>query len=170
MAYSDPTTRSTNDSITAAIWNADLVDNIIALHESMPSARVYHDTTQALTGSTDTALAFNQELYDNAAIHDTSSNNSRLTCPSGGDGIYMIVGNVEWTTSTGTYYLKIRLNGSTIIANQRQDGTANNPGQISTLYVLAAGDYVELVANPSGNRTVASTAAYSPRFMMHRVG
>lgn len=168
MSYTSPTTRSTNDLISAAIWNADLVDNITYLHDDLPSVRVYHSTTQSATGSTDNALAFDTESYDNASMHDTSSNNSRLTAPV--DGVYLIVGNVEWTTSTGTYYLKIRVNGSTIIANHRHDGTANNPGEVQTIYALSATDYVELIANPSGTRTVAATANYSPRFMMHRIG
>jgi len=32
MAYTAPTTRTTNDLVTAAIWNADIVDNEIAIN------------------------------------------------------------------------------------------------------------------------------------------
>lgn len=168
MAWTDPTTRSTSDLITAAIWNTDLVDNLTYLHDELPSARVYHSTSQSCTGSTDTALAFDSERFDTDGIHSVVSNTERLTCQT--DGVYFIWGNAEWTTSAGTYYLKIRLNGSTMIAMQRHDGSANNPGQVCCIYELAATDYVELIANPSGTRSVGASGNYSPEFGMHRIG
>lgn len=50
MAWTNPTTRSTNDLITAAIWNADLVDNLTYLKSqvdaiaSVPANVVAHTT------------------------------------------------------------------------------------------------------------------------------
>src|SRR5688572_17819395 len=37
MTWTDPTTRSTGDLITAAIWNADMVDNMVFLHDRVVS-------------------------------------------------------------------------------------------------------------------------------------
>lgn len=37
MAWTTPTTRATGDLITAAIWNADLVDNLSYLHARLPT-------------------------------------------------------------------------------------------------------------------------------------
>lgn len=35
MTWTDPTTRSTGDLITAAVWNTDVVDNLIYLNERL---------------------------------------------------------------------------------------------------------------------------------------
>src|SRR6266516_3989904 len=63
-----------------------------------PAVRVFHNTTQSATSG----VASTQ--------HDTSTNNSRLTCLYA--GIYMIVGNIEWSASPTTGQLKIRHQGT----------------------------------------------------------
>src|SRR6266705_1623220 len=67
-----------------------------------PTAKVYHNATQAITTSVETALAFNSELWDqaggaSAAQHDTVTNNSRLTCLYA--GIYQVVANCEFVAN-----------------------------------------------------------------------
>src|SRR5687768_6781957 len=37
MTWTDPTTRATGDLITAAIWNAEMVDNTMYLHDRVVS-------------------------------------------------------------------------------------------------------------------------------------
>jgi hypothetical protein len=46
MSWTDPTTRSTGDLITAAIWNAEVVDNLGFLHDREVSVWIpYVDTS-----------------------------------------------------------------------------------------------------------------------------
>jgi hypothetical protein len=40
MTWTDPTTRATGDLITAAIWNAEMVDNTVFLHDRVVSALI----------------------------------------------------------------------------------------------------------------------------------
>lgn len=50
MSWTDPTTRSTGDLITAAIWNAEVVDNLGFLHDREVSVWVpYVDTSGSTT-------------------------------------------------------------------------------------------------------------------------
>src|SRR5574341_1148991 len=54
MAYTTPTTRATNDLITASIWNIDVVDNIKFLHDRVVDR--WFPMTVPADGSTATRL------------------------------------------------------------------------------------------------------------------
>lgn len=138
-----------------------------------PAARVYHNAAQSIANATFTALAFNTERFDNDTIHDTSTNNSRLTCKTAGK--YLIIGNITYAANaTGVRNADIRLNGTNYIASSRiHASTAATVGvQVSAVCELNANDYVELMAYQSsgGALDVVSGASYSPEFSMVRVG
>src|SRR6266498_153432 len=83
----------------------------------MPCARVYHNVAQTTTTAIALALAFNSERFDTDTIHDTLTNNTRLTCKTA--GVYEIGGGVEFAANaTGVRSLQIRLNGTTAIVEQ----------------------------------------------------
>jgi hypothetical protein len=117
-----------------------------------PSVRTYRSTAQAITNSTDTALTFNTNRWDDLPSgltgpqHSTSSNTNRLTCKS--PGKYIIFGNVVWAGSAaGSRTLYARLNGSQLLDSDSKsnDGTNVVRMDVSTVYELSVGDYVELV-------------------------
>ena len=173
MSWTTPTTRSTGDLITAAIWNADLVDNLNFLYGSLPSARAYHNASQSIAASTTETKAFNSERWDNDIIHDTASNNSRLTCKRAGK--YLIILNMAiGAPSSGSRETRIDLvlNGATII-----DRESDYPGAVvigytvATIYDLAINDYVEhQVWIDAATSAWPSLANGYPEFMMHRIG
>lgn len=143
-----------------------------------PAVRVFHNAAQSSTTGVALVLAFNSERYDQAGnaadtMHDTVTNNSRLTCRYA--GIYRITGNIEFgANSTGIRQAQIRLNGTTIIANEVTSGAPAGAQQVlvTTEYALQVNDYVELLAiqNSGGSLNVNSSANYSPEFMMSRAG
>jgi hypothetical protein len=150
-----------NSSATAPEWY------------TVPACRVYHDANQSIINNQDTPLAFNSERFDTDTIHDTVTNNTRLTCKT--DGIYDIDASVlfEGGSTTGLRVLKIRLNGTTNIANDVQVGlTGGNMLNASTKYLLQVNDYLEVfVTQTSGGAlNVVSIGNYSPEFMMVKVG
>lgn len=163
--------------ITAAKLNT-LEQGISDAH-LMPAVRVFHNTTQSIPNLTDTALVFNSERFDTvggvaSTQHDTTTNTSRLTCRYAGK--YLVTGHLEWsgTGTTGTRRIKVRLNGTTIIAvGTPGDATAdaNTGSNVTTIYDLAVNDYVELIVLQSSGSAlnVVSTGNYSPEFMMVRV-
>jgi len=141
----------------------------------MPAVRVTHNAAQSITNATETTLAFNTERFDQAGnaadtMHDTVTNNSRLTCRYA--GVYQITAQLEWAAAPGAPYIRIRLNGTTIIAMTGAGATADlRYMTISTLYALAVNDYVEVrVFQNSGGAINVTTANHTPEFMMVRVG
>lgn len=147
-------------------------DDIRWLHYG---CRVYNNANISIaTSGVSQALTFNSERYDNFGIHSTSSNTSRLTAPR--SGIYNIFGHVEFASNaTGQRYIVIYANGTTNIAVEGKTAMAGGLStfcSVSTMYSLAAGEYVELLANQTsgGALNVLSTASMSPEFGMMYVG
>lgn len=127
-----------------------------------PTARVYNDADINPAPSNWVALTFNSERWDTDGMHSTVSNTSRLTVPAGGGGIYSIGGHVEMgdeDSGAGSYVagLEIELNTTEVLASVRGDingpaaGRGNTRLEISTLWPLVAGDWIELKVYTSRN-------------------
>ncbi len=105
------------------------------------SARVCHTGVFTVADSTNTAVPFDTERSDTDNIHDTVTNNTRLTATT--PGRYLIFGHITWVGTTGgVRQVGIYKNGDPI-AIQNQPGSASG-FSISTHHQLAQGDYVEL--------------------------
>ena len=148
-------------SSTAAAWTTP------------DGARVYHTVDQTATTGVRLTLAFNSERYDNGGLHDTVTNNSRLTALKA--GVYSIWGGVRWAgNATGVRSLEIRLNAlSTIGSNEATPGGTAWRDQVGcTIFKLAVNDYVELAATQTsgGDLSVVRQADYSPEFAMQWLG
>lgn len=138
-------------------------------------ARAYHNANQTTTSGVDFVVALNQDRYDTDAIHDPSTNNSRLTCKTA--GVYHIHGQIMWAThATGLRSAVIRLNGTTIIGIARHDAIIASGEQtfieVSTDWPLVVNDYVELVGQQlsAGTLDIVAGSPFSPEFMMVRWG
>src|SRR5215475_9738149 len=110
----------TDGSSSASAARLGVIEEGILDVSQQPAVRVYHNTTQSITNGTDTTVNFNSERYDQAAgsastMHDTVTNNSRLTAVYA--GVYKITGQLGFASNaTGIRQCHIRLNGTTIIA------------------------------------------------------
>lgn len=147
----------------------------------MARCLVYNSGNQSINDNTPTAITFNSERTDPDGFHSTSSNTSRLTVPTGLGGLYQISGHIEFagTTNDGSEMVLIRLNGGSYIARQgtgnvEKSGTAATTSlSVSTTYVLADGDYVELYAyqqqTGAAARNVNAAGNYSPEFRLVRL-
>lgn len=174
MAYTSPTTRSTGNSISAAQWNADMVDNVKWLagdSSGKPSCRVYNSANIAVTTATWTSLTFDSEQYDVGGLHSTSSNTSRFTIPSGGAGKYTFKGCCEFAAnSTGARAIRILLGGTVTLWQDSRPTVPSASGttvmNIACDYALTVGEYVELQVfqDSGGNLNALATANYSPYF------
>lgn len=121
----------------------------------LPAAvRANRTTTQTISGSTETAIAFNAaDDYDTNSMHDVSTANTHLIAPT--KGVYHTTGHVTFGASaTGTQrYLKIRKNGS---GTWEQTGFPLVPGalaanfEINSDVLLLATHYVELMVYSDG--------------------
>jgi len=108
--------------------------------------RVTNTTNISIANSTDTALTFNTETYDTDAFHDTSTNTSRLTIPTGKAGYYQINANILWAgNGTGIRDFNIYKNGVRANYLSMSGQATNSQGfAMSTILYGAVGDYFEI--------------------------
>jgi hypothetical protein len=113
-------------------------------------------TNQTISNATLTAVAFTQETLDTNGFHDNSTNNTRVTIPSGYAGKYMFIWNQVWTSnSTGYRKANLYLNGAS--TSQLFSVAAANGDQTSATgtvtFSASVGDYFEVyvIQNSGGN-------------------
>lgn len=143
-----------------------------AVSQSRDGTRVTHGSAITITTGTQTILPFNLELFDDNDLHDTVTNNSRLTAVV--EGRYFISAAVSWAgVVTGTREIHIKLNGGTLIGLRKSKATEADlfVQGLSIIYNLAADDYVEVQVFHSrgSNLNINSVGNYTPIFMMQRL-
>jgi len=146
-------TTSTSISNAASVWFS---------MEEVPSsylcALVYKSGSQSISATTDTVLAFGAEVYDDATIHDNSTNNSRLTVPSG-----VTQARVSFGVKTGSTINQMNAwctkNGSSFLGSPRDETNTAGTDSICGLGAwvdVTPGDYFELVFRCTTATTVST--------------
>jgi hypothetical protein len=133
----------------------------VASGSTFVGARAQSNANQTISNETSTILNFGNETFDTSGFHDNSTNNSRMTVPSGKAGYYLIQGLVRFPdNATGAREIRIDKNGSNIAGTSTtlptSSATASSTPQTTTVALLAVGDYVELACYQSsgGNLTI----------------
>lgn len=145
-----------------------------ALNPPVPQARVYNNANISVANNTVVALTFNSEDFDNGNVHSTSVNTGRLTAPI--TGLYSIGYTIQYASNaTGLRFSGLRLNGTVRIGGDHEIPPANGSVTLlsgSTIYRLAATDYVELIVfqNSGVALNVEFAGSNSPYFWMVRLG
>ena len=169
MAFTTPFTAVAGTAWKSADWNTYARDNIAWIATDSPVCRAYSSVAFSHTSSGSAlAVTLDSERFDNAAIHSTSTNTSRLTIPTGAGGKYLFGGTVEFApNATGLRAVSGRVNGATYVTSQSFPAAASaTTGSICSVYSFAAADYIEMMAFQSsgGTLAVSATSAYSPEF------
>lgn len=138
-------------------------------------ARVYRNAAQAVTTGTHFPIPFDTEVYDTDGMWEGVTNPTRITCVT--PGKYLITGVVAYAadTSQTERRAEIRLNGTTYIAATQGSDFATTlvPAlSVTTIYDLAAGNYVELCAyhNKGSNLSVYVTGDCFQVMAVQRIG
>lgn len=114
------------------------------------ACKVRHSTTQSIPNSTETTVAFNTELYDTDGMHDTVTNNSRITPQTAGK--YEFKANIIFDANAGGDLRRasIRKNGTIIIAvssHRDVSGSGDDAVVVSVDEDMnGTTDYVEVLA------------------------
>lgn len=164
MAYTTPRTWVAGEVPTAAQFNANIRDNVAFL-ANPPACRVYHNTTQSAANSTEVSVAFNSERYDTASMHDTVTNNTRITFTTA--GLFVVGAHIEFAAAAdyNFVYAYIRLNGTTGIGSSSigdydtADAPRLNP---VTVYKVAVNDYMEIRAQQANAAAAARNIGGTP--------
>lgn len=148
-------------TVAPASWGDQVRDNLEFLIDP-PACSIFETSPQLITNVTTTPMISNEENYDNAGMHSTSTNTSRITVPLAGR--YLFWGRLSFAgTTAGTYrYLSFRVNGGTeyvgMICGPTPDAAVTTLLSSTAALVLNANDYVELCSrhnvNPNMNCTM----------------
>jgi len=144
--------------------------NRFRMLQSMVRVRFLGNET--IRSSVFSPLNFNVEDFDTDALHSPSTP-SRLTAAIAGK--YLSSANLQWSGSStaGQRQMRIQLNGATDIAGNTETPTAAAAGPfmgISTVYALAAGDYVQLIVWQSSGGNLDLVAGGMTHFEMVYLG
>lgn len=145
------------------------------VHSFDKACRATHNANQSINTSTDTWIAFNTEVFDTDTIHDTVTNNGRLTCKTA--GTYLIVAQVSFAFhATGRRAAIITYNAARTLRAILQVPAVSTDNErtdmvVSCILQLAVNDYVEvMVAQTSGGALLVLSLDWSPVFSMVRIG
>jgi hypothetical protein len=185
-SWSSMSTRTSGYRVLAADWNA-IINNVNYLGSGTASVGrpAVMATSTATTSLTQDAwvgpIAFaGTDEYDTATMHDAATNNSRLTVPSDGAGLYQITAELyaDAHSQAEPIHLMLRKNaagsstGGTRLAITTGTFSTNSfflTGASLTYVVrLAASDYVELfvMSEAAGPELLAGTTQ-AHRFGMY---
>lgn len=157
MAWSNPRTWTDPEVVTAAMMNAEVRDNLSFLRQHH-GTRLYKSGAQTVANGNNDVLTFNSEVYDTDGYHSTTTNNSRITIPTGFDGYYFVTGAAVSDADSANHTnanLMLRKNaagasgGGTLLTIAR--GVGHTLTWALPLIVwsgpFVAGDYIELFFN-----------------------
>lgn len=149
-------TNTTQIATAAQVHAETTADNCIAF----VSGAQNHTSTGNYT-----VVALDGEEDDTGSMHDTVTNNSRITAPTA--GLYMVTAQVEMASATGFKGLQVRKNaagaagsGTQVAQANVTQGTGSNAlgPSLARPIRLAANDYVEMFALQQSGGTLAYTA------------
>jgi hypothetical protein len=126
---------------------------------------------QSIVNATDTPLTFDAEVYDTDAIHDTVTNNSRLTVPAGVTTIRLVAGVEFAANATGVRRLWFRKNGADFDGGLAQtvpgnSGVSNWVTVVSPILNVAPGDFFEAFVNQNSGGALNANATVFTMFGM----
>jgi hypothetical protein len=176
------------DQAEYVVWLREYADIFSAVEAGDPSqffqrykCQVHHNSARSVLHNHDEDYAWDDEDYDDGDLHDTSTNNERLTVPA--KGTYEVWGKLVYEVTTPfnphrSIFFNVYKNGSGgqnvgyrfETAGIPNEGDAEFHGYLD----LEKGDYVTLhlsVASLGGSPTgVLEIKADSSKFRMKRVG
>ncbi len=177
MAWVNPTSRSTSDLITAAIWNQDVVVNPQYLHDNVNlvqyGCRSSNTVLQVISTGTWTAITFDTDRWDVGGLHNVSSNTHRFV--SVGAGKYLFWANIGWETgSTGFRGMRLIDNSATEHARvmiNAGSASQNVVLSLSTMVIIAATEWmsVELFHTQGADLDTLKGSNFSPEASLVKI-
>lgn len=136
----------------------------------IPGARIYDTSNSDPATSSWVTQRFDSERTDADGMHQGASN--RLVIPTGGGGLYLVGGCVEFDTSgksagSSIQGLRVILNASEVIVMElikNIHASFDAALSIQTLYEFAEGDVLALQAYVSIDVDILATGNYSREF------
>lgn len=166
MAWTSPKTWSVAETVTAANVNTHLRDNLNWLANDHPRVSARRTSVASTAHLTPAYMAFDaSDEFDTGAMHDPASNNTRLTVPSGGGGLYIVNATVTWAANaTGGRDIRLHKNGSQVtgmIDTRAAKPAGDTVNRLTEHLALVATDYLQLeVLQDSGGNLNITDARF----------
>lgn len=170
-------THAASDITSGTFDNARIAQSSVTQHQAALSiarsqltvgtgALVYSHVNLSISNATNTMLTFDSEVYDDANVHSTSSNTSRLTVPSGVNRVVISAGisHLGSTSTNSSFRMTLYKNGSMYtpqVHSQTHNAATNSATYrqelVSPPIPVSAGDYfeIEVWQNIGGSMTLA---------------
>ena len=124
--------------------------------------KAVRSTVQSIPNSADTVISFTDaDEFDTDSMHDTSTNPSRITVPTGMTGVWRITATTSWAAHSNATprTAELKKNGSAVsryLAGDRRTSFASTAGfgGFDAVLSLTAGDYIELVVSQDAGASV----------------
>jgi len=159
-----------NDESSAIVaWQAGATSPVYS------GAGAYNSSDLAFNTGAETALTMNTDAFDTDGYHDTGSNTSRLTVPTGKDGYFLWTVNIRLTSFVDTY-IAVRKNGSGgtilgLVSNADNNSLSVQAMAASGVVSLVATDYIEMYGLAAGAVNAdAPGSGPTPWFSISRLG
>ena len=137
-------------------------------------ASVFNSTNQSHSTGADLTPSFDSEKFDIGGYHDNSTNNARLTVPSGKTGYFLVSAFLGWSSnSSNVRVIQFIKNGGPqvsrlSVAAANGDTTYAN---LSDVLYLTAGDYITLqLYQASGSTLTIQSGTANIGFSMSYLG
>lgn len=131
------------------------------------AVRIHQSSGQSISASTTTVVNFDTEDFDSDTLHDTVTNNSRITIPSALAGLWLFTATSAYPNpaEAGSWESGIKKNGATVLGSSGSTAGVGASNAItatcSLVDLAAAGDYYEMITyqvhTPSGGAATLST-------------
>lgn len=122
---------------------------------------VYGTANQTVSNTTVTVIPFAAENFDTDGFHSTTTNNSRVTIPTGKSGKYLVIARGTFAqNNTGFRQTRVLKNGTAVQINVEPTNTITDvQSNASYILDLVAGDYLEIAVyqNSGGNLVVTAS-------------
>ena len=124
--------------------------------------KAVRSTVQSIPNSADTVISFTDaDEFDTDSMHDTSTNPSRITVPTGMTGVWRITATTSWAAHSNATprTAELKKNGSAVsryLAGDRRTSFASTAGfgGFDAVLSLTAADYIELVVSQDAGASV----------------
>jgi hypothetical protein len=129
-----------NSGATAPEWGAASAGGFVG-------CKVTKSATQTCPNDTDVVISWNTEDFDTDSFHDNSTNNSRITIPSGKGGKYLFVLNIGFAAnSSGMREVQFVKNAAANAGYLRLSASASGSfaATLTSIVNLVATDYMEV--------------------------
>jgi hypothetical protein len=151
VPYVDPNTvhNPATGTVAPAAWGDTIRDDLEFLIDP-PAVSFLESTAQSISNVTSTVMTGNEETFDTDGMHSNVTDTSRITCQTAGR--YDCNATLRFAGSTGGTYRQIifRVNGTTSYPMNTvapvNDAAVETIVSANKKFVLAAGDYVEVLA------------------------